>query len=301
MKLLRLCSSFISSPLNYICNRTLSTGIFPDRLKYACIRPIFKKGKKEDINNYRPISILTSFSKIFEKVMQTRLLKHLNNHNILAQEQYGFRANLKTDDALFHLTNQTLNAPNNNSLVGAIFCDLEKAFDCVNHKILLTKLKFYGITDTHYKHYKSYLTDRYQRTLLFNKNGNSTISSWEKDEHGVPQGSVLGPLLFLIFINDLPKFINRTSVPILFADDTSILVSHPNPHVFRDTINTVFYTLNDWFQNNLLSLNLAKTCFIKFVTKKNNPTEINITYDDKQIPVFTSTKFLGLMVTSRLH
>jgi hypothetical protein len=90
--------------------------------------------------------------------MQTRLLKYLNNHNILVQEQYGFRANLKTDDATFHLTNQTLNALNNNSLVGAIFCDLEKAFDCVNHKILLTKFKFYGITDIHYKLYKSYFT-----------------------------------------------------------------------------------------------------------------------------------------------
>ena len=300
MNLLRLCSFFISSPLNYICNRTLSTGIFPDRLKYASIRPIYKKGKKEDINNYRPISILTSFSKIFEKVMQTRLLKHLNNHNILAQEQYGFRTNLKTDDAILHLTNHALNALNDNSLVGAIFCDLEKAFDCINHKILLTKLKSYGITDIHYKLYESYLTDRYQRTLLYNENGNFTLSSWGKVEHGVPQGSVLGPLLFLIFINDLPKFINRTSVPILFADDTSILVSHPNSYVFHDTINTVFHTLNDWFRNNLLSLNLAKTHFIKFVTKNNSPTEINITYDDKQIPILTSTKFLGINVTCTL-
>jgi hypothetical protein len=105
------------------------------------------------------------------------------------------------------------------------------------------------------------------------------------------QGSVLGPLLFLIFINYLPKFINEKSVPILFADDTSVLVSHPNPLVFYDTIHTVFQTLNDWFWNNSLSLNFAKTHFVKFVIKNNNPTEININYDNKLIPVITSTNF----------
>ena len=107
-----------------------------------------------------------------------------------------------------------------------------KAFDCVNHKILLTKFEFYSITGNHYKPYKSYVMDRYQRTMLYNENGNITSPSWSKVEHGVPQGLVLGPLIFLIFINDSSKFINDKSVPILFADDTSILVSHPNPLVF---------------------------------------------------------------------
>ena len=111
------------------------------------------------INNYRPISILTSFSKILEKVMQTRLLKHLTDNNILVKEQYGFRTNLKTDNAIYHLTNEILNALNNNLSIGGIFCDLEKAFECVNHNILLIKLKFYGITDNDYKLYKPYLTD----------------------------------------------------------------------------------------------------------------------------------------------
>ena len=189
-KLLKLCSYYISSPLNYICNRALLTGVFPDRLKYATIRPLFKKGKKDDVNNYRPISILTSFSKIFEKVMQTRLLEHLNDNNILVKEQYGFRTNLKTDNAVYYLTNEILNALNNNLSVGGVFCDLEKAFDCVNHKILLSKLEFYGITGTHHKLYKSYLSDRYQRTVLYNENGHTITSSWTKVEQGVPQGSV---------------------------------------------------------------------------------------------------------------
>jgi hypothetical protein len=185
---------------------------------------------------------------------------------------------------------------NNNLLIGSIFCDLEKAFDCVNHKILLTKLEFYGITGNHYKLYKSYLIDRYQRTLLYNENGNITTSTWSKVEYGVPQGSVLGPLLFLIFINDLPKFINDKSVPILFVDDTSILVSHSNLMVFYNTINTVFQTSNDWFKHNLRCLNFTKTHFIKFITKNNNQIEININYDNKLIPAITYTKFLSLTV-----
>jgi hypothetical protein len=190
LKLLKSFSYLISSLLNYICSRTLFTGVFPDKLKYATIRPLFKKGNKDDKSNYRPISILTSFSKIFEKVLKTRLLKHLTYHNILVKEQYGFRTKLKTDNATYLLTNEIQNALNNNLLIDGIFCDLEKAFDCVNHKILLTKLECYCITGNHYKLYKSYLMDKYQRTLLYNENGNITSTTWSEVEHGVPQGSV---------------------------------------------------------------------------------------------------------------
>jgi hypothetical protein len=125
--------------------------------------------------------------------MQTRPLKHLTDNNILFKEQYGFGTNLKADSAIYHLTIEILNALNDNLSIGGIFCDLEKAFECVNHNILLTRLEFYGITGNHYTLYKSYLTDRHNRTMLCNENRHTTTSTWCNVEQGVARGLVLGP------------------------------------------------------------------------------------------------------------
>jgi hypothetical protein len=131
--IIKLTAPFIISPLTYICNAVLSTGVFPDRLKYAIVKPIFKKGNKQEISNYRPISLLTSFSKIIGKLIYARLHAHIDMNNILVQEQYGFRTHSSTEQAAFTLINSILTAMNNNQIVGSIFCDLQKAFDCVNH------------------------------------------------------------------------------------------------------------------------------------------------------------------------
>jgi len=142
----------------------------------------------------------------------------------------------------------------NNKLIDGIFCDLEKEFECVYHKMLLSKPDFYSKTHKHYKLYKSYLANRYQRTLLYNKDDNIITSGWPKVKHAVPQGLVLCPLLFLIFVNDIPRSVWGKSVPFLCADDTSILLSHPNPSDFNDSINNVFI-LNYWFKQNCVITN----------------------------------------------
>jgi hypothetical protein len=140
--LLKLSSPFILIPLTHICNKSLSVGIFPDRLKYSEIKPLFKKGDKQNISNYRPISILTSFSKVLEKAVFFQLYEHCNKHTILGGKQFGFRNKLATTDAIYKLINKTLIALNDKIMVGGIFCDLEKAFDSINHDILISKLNF---------------------------------------------------------------------------------------------------------------------------------------------------------------
>ena len=301
-KILKLSSPFIISPLNYIFNKVLSKGVFPDRLKYSIIKPLYKKGSRQELSNYRPISLLTSFSKIIEKIMQSRLLNHLNKLNILAKEQFGFRPKLTTDNAIFALTNEILNALNNKLIVGGIFCDIEKAFDSVNFEILLAKLQYYGIQGIDNDLYRSYLHNRYQRVSIYDTDTNSFFASnWARIKHGVPQGSILGPLLFLIYINDFPQEISNSSKPILFADDTSILLRHSDFGTYNVNIQTVFESLNNWFKRNLLFLNLEKSHYIRFVSKNNSLTHLQISDISGSISNVTHTKFLGLLIDSSLN
>lgn len=258
-KILKLIVPYIVSPLTYISNKSLSPGVFPDRLKFSIVKPIFKNGDKLITSNYRLISLPASFSKVFGKLMYNRLLEHMNINNKLDTKQYGFRKNTLTEKASYNLIHEILVATNDKCLVGGIFCDREKAFDCLNHNILLRKLEFYGIVGKFQALIKSYLSERYKKVLTDNINLNNSIASnWGRVTQEVPQGSILGPLFFLLYINDLPKITSTDAKIFLYADDTSLIVTNPNLEDFKTTMNKIFLEVNKWFKANLLILNLKK-------------------------------------------
>ena len=174
------------------------------------------------------------------------------------------------------LLNNLLSSLDRRNPVGGLFCDLWKAFDCVNHEILLATIKFYGISGIANILMRTYLENRYQRISMKDIKSNKLSSKWEHVKHGVTQGSVLGPLLFLIYINDLSLSISKLANPILFADDTSIIISNTNPEEFKNNINSVMTKITNWFQSNLLTLNSTKTHFMQFLTKKQNERKIQI-------------------------
>jgi len=293
-KILKLCGSQISKPLAYTIDKSIKTSIFPEHLKYAVITPLHKRGDVSDIANYRPISLLPVFSKILEKAMHSGLNQHLQTNNILATEQYGFRKGLSTEQATYSLTNNILMTWNKKIHIGRIFCDLTKASDCVNHDILIAKLEHYRIQDVTLNWFKSYLIDRKQR-IKINVNENQThYSTWETVKQGVPQGSVLGPLLFTMYINDLPNSVIHESKAILFADNTSVLVMDRDFTKFKQKMNLALTSLDQWFIANQLVLNITKTNVIKF-------TPLNISYTNYVLDEVNNTKFLGIHIDSHMN
>ena len=181
------------------------------------------------------LSVKLYYIIVLEKVMFKQFQDHLNKHSILTQEQFGFRSDSTTNKAICKLINETLNALDSKLIVGGgIFFDLEKAFDCLNHDILLSKLQFYGVNGVTRSWFVSCLQNRYMKVQITDEGSNqSSFSAWKKITDGFPQGSVLGPLLFVIYVNDLPKTINDNNIPILFAYDTSIIIISPNPKDFQ--------------------------------------------------------------------
>jgi hypothetical protein len=251
----RPAASYIAKPITHIINNSIRTGVFPNKLKFALVNPIFKKGDNKYATNYRPVALLPVLSKIFEEVVMKQLTNYFDKNNFFSEFQYGFRKKRSTNDAIFHLVSQVTSCLDASKEVQGVFCDLSCAFDSVRHDILLSKLNYYGVRGLSNKWFKSYLSGRFQQVRVRGENGGVFGSEWRRVTRGVPQGSKLGPFLFLVFVNDL--YSNVNSRVISFADDTSAIIEAPNPTLLKSNTVATIKDLNNWFEMNGLHLNMA--------------------------------------------
>ena len=294
VNLLKKIINCIIDPLIHISNLSITSGTCPDSLKIAKVIPIFKKDDSSLISNYRPISILPAISKILEKILYTRLYEFVNNNNLIHSNQYGFRKLHSTDFAIVQLCDEIVHALSRKEHCVGVFKDLSKAFDTIDHLILKYKLNNYGVRGTALEWFQSYLTNRKQY-VSFQSNDSQKMTI----KCGVPQGSILGPLLFLLYINDIVQSSTKVSF-ILFADDTNILYSHKDLNVLTSTLNTELTKIQSWFQCNKLSLNIDKTNFMYF--KNSNSPQVNLDVQINHISLTRkhSTKFLGVTINANM-
>ena len=287
--------NLISNHITHIFNLSLTSGIVPLELKIARVVPLFKADDKSSFSNYRPISVLPSFSKILEKLVYNRLIDYLNMYKILSDNQFGYRKQHSTDYALTLLYDKVSLAIDDKKFTAGIFIDLSKAIDTVDHTILLDKLQHYGIRGVAHDWFSDYLNNREQFVQF-----HETISSRRTIKCGVPQGSILGPLLFLIYINDLCS-VSKALEFILFADDTNILFSHENINVLEKMLNEELIKLNDWCRANKLSINYKKSKFILFKARqKKKALKVNLKIDQTTIERVKETMFLGVIIDEAL-
>uniref|UniRef100_A0A672FN99 Reverse transcriptase domain-containing protein n=1 Tax=Salarias fasciatus TaxID=181472 RepID=A0A672FN99_SALFA len=283
----------ISKPLTYICNLSFQTGTFPNQMKVAKVIPVYKAGDKHDFTNYRPVSLLSQFSKILEKLFVARLNTFLEKNKILNESQYGFRSKRSTALALLDSVEEIANSLENKMYTIGIFLDLQKAFDTINHDILIDKLERYGIRGRVLDWVKSYLTDRKQFVQL-----GDFCSLLLDVSCGVPQGAVLGPILFILYINDICKVSDVLKL-VLFADDTTIFCTGDDLQALEQEMNTELKKIKSWLDRNKLSLNLGKTKLMVFGNMGTNDVEIKL--DDKIIEKVNEIKFLGVLIDDKIN
>ena len=278
-----------------ICNRSLAEGVFPNSLKVAKVIPIFKTGERESLNNYRPISVLPSFSKILEKIVYIQLINYFNYYNLLTPAQFGFRAGFSTSDALHNFLDYVYRAMDNLEFTVCILLDLSKAFDTLNRDILIKKLEYYGIQGVAKLWFVSYLTNREQFTQIRNsRSAKLPIIS------GVAQGSIIAPLLFIIYINDVVRS-SRILRYVLYADDTSVFLSSKNLNSLIDTVNSEMRKVQAWFEANQLLLNSNKTSYMIFHRRRHLPSVLpSIVVNENVINRVENCRFLGIMVDDHI-
>ena len=296
MKLIKYIDIYISKPLSVIINQSLNTGIFPSLLKIAKVIPIYKCEDEHILNNYRPISLLPILSKIFEKVVFKQVYSYFQNNNLLYISLHGFRKEHSTETATLELTDTIIQKLDNNETPFALFLDLSKAFDTLDHSILLAKLRYYGFSNMSLLWFSSYLSDRQQYVQInYSKSNLLTITT------GVLQGSILGPLLFIIYMNDVSEVSNSFNT-ILYADDTSLVGSVNTFSVPNGMyINNEIEKIHNWLCVNKLSLNIKKTKFMLFRHPQSRLENIpTIMLNGVAIERVAEFKFLGTVIDETL-
>ena len=279
--------------LAYFFNLCLSTSTFPDRLKVALVVPIFKSGDKHSFTNYRPISLLPLFSKILEKILHSFIISYLDDHNILQNLQFGFRKKHSTYMPVALLVEEITKTLEKNEKVVGLYLDLKKAFDTVNVNILLRKLNAIGLRGALLNVIQSYFENRTQRLQA-----NGVLSQQNEVKLGVPQGSILGPLLFIIYMNDIAAVSNDVKF-YLFADDTAILMKGKTYQDIQIQVNYFIPKLMKWFSCNRLTLNPSKSCY-QLYSLFANQHDIDIVINNSKINRCFTVKYLGILLDENL-
>lgn len=294
-RVIKNISPLISKSLATLFNLSIETGTFPKHFKTAIVVPIYKAGDKTNVTNYRPISLISNLAKIFEKILHKRIMEFLIKSNYLSKYQYGFRPSMGTDNAFAYVSKFLHENLDNSSPTVGIFLDLAKAFDTVDHKILLKKLTNAGIRGKLHNLLTNYLEDRKQIVKI-----NQTLSNPCKLTTGVPQGTILGPLLFLIYINDIFSALPEGCV-VSYADDTILLVSGETWLKVEQKANEHLKKIYSWLGQNKLSLNLDKSVYIMFTNHMDTkPTNFVLKINKRVINPVQSTKYLGITIDSTL-
>ena len=295
IKVYKRCIHILTPIITNILNHCIRECIFPSELKIAKIIPIYKSGPHDHITNYRPIAMLPFISKIFEKLLHKRMLSYIDKFKILFEQQFGFRPGHSTSAAITHVINHITQASERGEYTVGLFLDLSKAFDCIDFDILFDKLFAYGFRGPILLLIKSYLSNRHQFVHLESSNSTQLPTL-----RGVPQGSVLGPLLFLLYVNDLHTTSQLLSFT-LYADDTNILISGTNLHDTIGRLNSEIPKITHWFNANKLALNVNKTHYVIFRPGRSNLTsQVPLMLNGTVVKLEKSTKFLGVILDSRL-
>ena len=293
--------SILAKPLSQLFNLSLSAGIFPDQWKIARIAPIYKDGKRDNRSNYRPISVLPVVARLFEKLVYDQFYNFLVSSRLLYSQQSGFRMSHSVLTCLLKCTNDWYLNIENGTYTSVTFIHLKKAFDTVNHEILIKKLQLYGAAGKELRWFQSYLSNRKQCCKV-----NGKLSDLGEVTCGVPQGSCLSPLLFIIYINDLHLSIKHSKVN-MYADDTSLSFSSNSISTINERANEDLECLNTWLAANKLSLNVAKTNSIVIGSRKKvkdiqntSATKPSLVIRDEEISMIEHTKYLGVHVDQYL-